>query len=133
MKRRALLAAVLLIVLAGASDPVASTWYVKADAAAGGNGSRSRPFATLEQVEAASQPGDTIRVMPSTRPLDGGIQLKDGQRLTGLGGPVTKAAGSAAQPTITNTSATRYNGDAVRLADNNVVENIHIDGASRSG
>jgi hypothetical protein len=132
MKRRALLAAVLLMALAGASE-AASTWYVKADAAAGGNGSRSRPFATLEQVEAASRPGDTIRVVPSTRPLDGGIQLKDGQRLTGLGSAVTRSAAGGAQPTITNTSATRYNGDAVRLANNNLVENIHIDGASRSG
>jgi len=132
MKRPALLAAVFLMSLAGASE-AASTWYVKADAAAGGDGSRSRPFATLEQVEAASRPGDTIRVLPSTRPLDGGIQLKDGQRLTGLGDPVTKAPASGAQPTITNTSATRYNGDAVRLANNNLVENIHIDGASRAG
>ena len=106
---------------------------MKADAAAGGDGSRSRPFATLEQVEAASQPGDTIRVVPSMRPLDGGIQLKDGQRLTGLGDPVTRATASGARPTITNTSATRYNGDAVRLANNNLVENIHVDGASRSG
>ena len=132
MKRRALLAAVLLMFLAGASE-AASTWYVKADAAAGGNGSRNRPFATLEQVEAASRPGDTIRVLPSMRPLDGGIQLKDGQRLAGLGDPVTKAAASGPRPTITNTSATRYNGDAVRLANNTVVENIHVDGAARAG
>jgi hypothetical protein len=132
MERRALLAAVLLISVAGASE-AASTWYVKADAAAGGNGSRDRPFATLEQVEAASRPGDTVRVLPSMRPLDGGIQLKDGQRLVGLGDPVVKATTSGARPTITNTSATRYNGDAVRLANNNVVENIHIDGAARSG
>ena len=118
--------------MAGASE-AASIWYVKADAAAGGDGSRGRPFATLQQVETASQPGDTIRVLPSMRPLDGGIQLKDGQRLTGLGDHVTKAAASGARPTITNTSATRYNGDAVRLANNNVVENIHIDGAARSG
>src|SRR2546423_5655145 len=132
MKRPALFAAVLLIALAGASE-AASTWYVNADAAAGGNGSRSRPFATLEQVEAASQPGDTIRVLPSARPLDGGIQLKAGQRLTGLGSPVTKSAASGAQPTITNTSAARYNGDAIRLARNSVVQNIHIDGAARAG
>ena len=132
MERRAVLAAVFLMSMAGASE-AASTWYVKADASAGGDGSRNRPFATLEQVEGASRPGDTIRVLPSMRPLDGGIQLKDGQRLTGLGDQVTKAAASGAQPTITNTSATRYNGDAIRLANNNVVENIHIDGAARSG
>src|SRR5262245_24088995 len=132
MERRALLAAIVLMSMAGASE-AASTWYVKADAAAGGNGSRSRPFTTLEQVEGASRPGDTVQVLPSTRPLDGGIQLKDGQHLTGLGDPVTKAAASTAQPTITNTTATRYQGDAVRLANNNVVENIHIDGAMRAG
>jgi hypothetical protein len=132
VKRPVLLAAVLLMSMAGASE-AASTWYVKADAAAGGNGSRGRPFATLEQVEAASQPGDTIRVLPSMRALDGGIQLKDGQRLTGLGDPVTRATASGARPTITNASGTRYNGDAVRLANNNVVENIHIDAAARSG
>jgi len=44
MTRPALLAAVFLMSMAGASE-AASTWYVKADAAAGGNGSRSRPFA----------------------------------------------------------------------------------------
>src|SRR5678815_2577138 len=44
-----------------------------------------------------------------------------------------KADASGARPTITNTSATRYNGDAIRLANNNVVENIHIDGATRAG
>jgi hypothetical protein len=124
----------------------AATWYVKADASSGGDGTRSRPFATLEQVEKASQPGDTIRVLPSTRPLDGGIQLKDSQRLIGDGDAVTaphragvpdrdsgKAPGGAARPTITNVGADRYHGDAIRLANNNVVENIHIDGASRAG
>ena len=45
---------------------------------------RTRPFATLQEVEARSQPGDTIRIVPSGKPLDGGIQLKDGQRLIGL-------------------------------------------------
>jgi hypothetical protein len=132
MERRAVLAAVFLMSMAGASE-AASTWYLQADAAAGGNGSRNRPFATLEQVEAASRPGDTVRVLPSTRPLDGGIQLKDGQRLIGLGDPVTKVSASGARPTLTNTNATRYQGDAVRLANNNVVENIHIDGAARAG
>ena len=132
MERRAVLAAICLMSMAGASE-AASTWYVQADAAAGGNGSRSRPFATLEQVEGASRAGDTVRVLPSTRPLDGGIQLKDGQRLIGLGNPVIKAAATGARPTITNTSAMRYNGDGVRLANNNLVENIHIDGAARAG
>ena len=131
MKRIA--SVVVVLVLASGGSEAASTWHVKADAAAGGDGSRSRPFATLEQVEGASQPGDTIRILPSTRPLDGGIQLKDNQRLIGLGDPVTKAPANGARPTITNTSSTRFSGDAIRLANNTLVQNIHIDGAARSG
>jgi len=128
--RAAVLAGLFLVCLTGAGE--AATWHVKADAAPGGDGSRSRPFATLAQVEKASQPGDTIRVLPSTRPLDEGIQLKDNQRLIGDGDPVTKAAPAGARPTISNTTL-RYNGDGIRLADNNLVQNLHIDGASRAG
>src|SRR5688572_18278780 len=131
MKRYVLLVTLMLFMVD--TSQAASTWYVQADAAAGGNGSRGRPFSTLDQVEAASQPGDTIRVLPSLRALDGGILLKDRQRLIGLGDPVTKAQKPGAQPTITNTSAARYDGDAVRLASNNVVQNIRIDGAARAG
>ncbi len=130
-RRHAVLVPLVLVLLSSAAD--AATWYVKADAAPGGDGSRGRPFATLEQVEQASQPGDTIRVLPSTRPLDGGVQLKDNQRLVGDGDAVTKAQAGGARPTITNAGADRYHGDGVRLANNNVVENIHIDGASRAG
>jgi hypothetical protein len=130
-RRSAVLIPLVLVFFAGAAE--AATWYVRADAAAGGDGSRNRPFATLAQVEQASQPGDTIRVLPSTRPLDGGIQLKDNQRLVGDGDPVTKAQAGGARPTITNTTSARYHGDAVRLANNTLVQNIHIDGASRAG
>ena len=129
--RRAVLSVALLMFVPGTSD--AATWYVKADAASGGDGSRNRPFATLQQVEAASQPGDTIRVLPSTKPLDGGIQLKDNQRLVGDGDPVTKASSGGARPTVTNTTSTRYHGDGIRLANDNLVENVHIDGAARAG
>ncbi len=101
----AVLAPLVLVFLSGAGE--AATWHVKADAAAGGDGSRSRPFATLEQVEKASQPGDTIRVLPSTRPLDGGIQLKNDQRLIGDGDPVAKAAPAGARPTISKTRWSR--------------------------
>jgi hypothetical protein len=130
MRWRVVVAACLLPFAAAASEG-ASAWYVNADAAPGGDGSRSRPFTTLEQVERASKTGDIIRIVPSSRALDGGIQLKDSQRLIGLGDAVTKAA-TGAGPTVTNTS-TRYDGDAIRLARNNVVENIHVDGAARAG
>src|ERR1041385_3934579 len=120
----------LFVMLWAETVTPASTWYVQGDAAAGGNGSRSRPFATLEQVETASRAGDVIRVVASARPLDGGIQLKDGQRLIGLGELATRAA-AGPRATITNTNAARYNGDAIRLARNNVAQNIHLDGAAR--
>ena len=129
--KRAVLSVLLLMFAAGVSD--AATWYVKADAPPSGDGSRGRPFATLEQVEAASQPGDTIRVIASMRSLDGGIQLKDNQRFVGDGDSVTKAPAGGARPTVTNTTSTRYHGDAIRLANDNLVENIHIDGAGRAG
>lgn len=129
--RPAVFVGFLLVFFAGAAE--AATWYVRADATAGGDGSRNRPFATLAQVEQASQPGDTIRILPSTRPLDGGIQLKDNQRLVGDGDAVTKAQAGGARPTITNTTSARYHGDGVRLANNNLVENIHVDRAARAG
>jgi len=130
--RQLVVVASFILVVAGTSG-AASTWHVKADAPNGGDGSRNKPFNTLQEVEAGSRPGDTIRVIPSEKPLDGGIQLKDGQRLIGLGDPVTKSNPSSAHATITNTTNARYDGDAIRLANNNLVRNIHVDGASRSG
>ena len=129
---RHVFAVVTFTLVAAATGGAASTWHVKADAAPGGDGSQSRPLATLQEVETRSRPGDTIRVVPSSKPLDGGIQLQDGQRLIGLGNAVTKSAGGA-RPTITNTTSARYDGDAIRLANNNLVQNIHVDGAARSG
>ncbi|MBI3048049.1 MAG: hypothetical protein HYY76_07025 [Acidobacteria bacterium] len=142
--RPAVLAGLFLVFLAGAGE--AATWHVKADAAPGGDGSRARPFATLEEVENASRPGDTIRVLPATRPLGRGIQLKDNQRLIGDGdavtaphragvrdgGPATKAPPGGARPTITNSTSARHHGDAIRLANGNLVQNIHVDGAARA-
>ena len=85
-----------------------------------------------DQVEAASAAGDTIYVLQSQGVLDGGIQLKDGQKLIGLGPKVNTANGNSARAMLTNTTDARYDGDAVRLAKNNVVENIHIDNTFRS-
>ena len=85
-------------------------------------------------MEAASAAGDTIYVMqsPSADVLDGGIQLKDGQRLIGLGPSVKGANPNSARAKLTNSSDARYDGDIVRLARNNVVQNIHFDYAYRT-
>ena len=130
--RQAMVVVVSFTLFVSTPSEAASTWYVKADAAHGGNGSRNKAFSTLQDVETVSKPGDTISIIPSGKPLDGGIQLKDGQRLIGLGDPVTKANPNSGRPTITNMTQ-RYEGDAIRLATNNVVQNIHIDGATRAG
>lgn len=128
--RRMIVALSLVLFTATAGE--AANWYVKAGAPHPGDGSRSRPFSSLEQVEAASAAGDTIYVIQSQGVLDGGIGLKEGQRLIGLGPQVTLANPNSARAKLTNTSNARYDGDAVRLAANNVVENLHIDNTFRA-
>jgi hypothetical protein len=128
--KRILVVVSLVLFTAAASE--AADWYVKAGAPHPGNGSKNRPFSSLDQVEAASAAGDTIYVVQSQGVLDGGIQLKDGQKLIGLGPKVNTANGNSARAKLTNTTDARYDGDAVRLAKNNVVENLHIDNAFRS-
>ena len=128
--RRMLIALSLVLFTATAGE--AADWYVKAGAPHPGDGSKNRPFASLDQAEAASAAGDTIYVMQSQGVLDGGIGLKNGQRLIGLGPKVTGANPNSARAKITNTSNARYDGDAIRLSANNVVENIHVDNSFRS-
>jgi hypothetical protein len=128
-----LLGVSLMLAVTVTTAEAAKTWHVQAASGPSGNGSRNTPFLTLREVEAVSQPGDTIRVLPSGQPLDGGIQLKDGQRLIGDGSPVTRdGLGQSAHAQLTNTSNARYAGDIVRLARNNRVENLHLDHAYRS-
>jgi hypothetical protein len=48
-------------------DPsTGSTLYVAADAPAGGDGSATRPFASVQEALAEAQPGDTVRIGPGT-------------------------------------------------------------------
>ena len=125
-------AAGLLALCLVAHTAEAKTWFVKADASSSGNGSQGRPFRSLPEVEAASAPGDTIMILPSKNALDHGIQLKNGQRLIGQGTPVLTANQNSAHARLTNTSNARYDGDIVRLAQNNLVQNLHLDSAFRA-
>ena len=112
------------------------TFYVKAAAGKGGNGSRRAPFNSLARVERASAPGDRIVVLPSPRgraPLDGGIRLKPGQTLVGAGSSVLSRKPLRRAPRITNSSAKRLSGDGVRLASRATVRNIVIAGSRRGG
>jgi hypothetical protein len=139
-----LLGAVFLLVSVSFSRAAAAqghrsadrTWFVKAGAAAGGDGSRRHPFVTLSAVEQAAGPGETIVVLPSPvgmAPLDGGIALKPRQKLRGGGPPVVRLTASSAAPRITNTSASQHSGDAVTLANRDEVSNIVVAGAYRGG
>jgi len=117
--------------------------YVSAQASPDGDGTRTSPFNSLEAIENASQPGDTLVVLAvaiDVPPLDGGIALKRGQRLIGDGPDVLKisegrsVAGGRdlpALPRIRNTTAARHHGDAVRLAEQGEVRNLVVTEAVR--
>ena len=125
------------------SSSTGGSLYVSADALAGGDGSRAHPFNSLQAVEQASKPGDSIVVLPASidrAPLDGGIALKPGQRLIGEGPAVvgmrqdaSVAGASVLQmlPRLRNTDPSRFNGDAVRLAEGAEVSNLVISEAVR--
>jgi hypothetical protein len=125
--------ALILVLVPSHHAATAATWFVQAGAGGGGDGTRDRPFGDLQAVEASSAPGDHIFVLPSEGVLDGGIQLKDDQRLIGLGPAVTQARAGEPRAAITNTAAARLSGDAVRLASGNTVANLHIARPFRSG
>ena len=117
----------------GAAPAQAATWHVRAGAAAG-TGSEGSPFGSLQAVEAAAGPGDTIVVDPAPRataPLDGGIALKPGQRLVGGGPPVVGAGNLAALPALTNTRTDHLDGDGVRLASGASVSNLVVRSTAR--
>ena len=102
-----------------------SIWYVQQNQLSNQKieaGTRAEPFHSLETAEQISKPGDTIRILPSpvsSNPLVGGIILKEGQILEGLSENNRRAQ-------ITNTQVNHHEGDAVKLANNSIVRNLHI-------
>lgn len=106
---------------------VMSSYYVWAAVREEGDGSKERPFKTLAQAEAASSAGDVIFVSTtgSLEPLDGGIALKPGQRLIGLGpwGAPAKPVSSMAR--LTNTTE-HLGGVVVKLSERNEVSGLHL-------
>src|SRR5688572_13765580 len=96
--------AVTALVASSAAAQASATWYVRAGAGPGGEGTRGSPFGDLAQVEAASDPGDRIVVLRAARSagtLDGGIELKRGQRLIGAGPPVARGDERERAPRLT--------------------------------
>ena len=68
-------------------NPNQSQWFVRAGAAGDGTGTESRPFGSLADVERCAPAGATITVLAAldtAPPLNGGIRLKDRQKLLGV-------------------------------------------------
>lgn len=121
----------ILLILATATHADAATWYVKATAKHDGDGSKNRPFHSLQAAEAASGAGDTIYILQSKKHaiLDGQIVLKPDQKLIGLGPDVTKVPENAAGARITYSGGGGFGypeGAVVQLSTNNEISNIHF-------
>src|SRR5262245_6899442 len=94
--------------------------YVTAGAAAGGDGSKARPFATLSEAEAASRDGSSIYVSApaGAAPLAGSITLKAYQKLIGV-------SANGEKPKLTSTGVDAV---IVRLALGADVSGLHFVG-----
>lgn len=120
-------------------------WFVRNNAAAGGDGTSDGPFDTLAEAEAASSTGDTVYVFEgdtTTTGLGTGYVMQAGERLVGehaglsldpdAGGPLasqTLHAGTpGAHPTISAT-----NEDVVVLAADTTVQGITADPGGAGG
>jgi hypothetical protein len=106
-----------------ARNPNKTRWFVRAGAPGDGVGTNNRPFAALADIERCAPAGATITVLAPAEgapPLDGGIRLKERQKLVG------PAPGSGGKPAarLTNSNA---KGDVVTLAHGNEVAHLHID------
>jgi hypothetical protein len=107
-------------------------WYVRADAAAGGDGRSETPFNTLTAADtAASATGDTIYVFRKTGDAgtvsDSSFDLLTNQRLLGSAVDLTDGAatlysgGAGLQPSLTTTS--------IKLDDGNTVRGLAVSGS----
>lgn len=126
--------------------------FVKADGP-NGNGSRLHPYNNLQDAEDNSFADDVIIVLNSDRELEGGLQLKDGQKLLGqfaadryrrtnlvdcsrFPDQECKRSDAYGSPKIATTDDGDFpalEGDAVRMAEGgtNVIRGIHFTQAVR--
>ena len=128
------------------SLPIAGqVWYVRNDAAAGGDGTSDTPFDTLAEAEAASGTGDTVYVFDgdnTSTNLDTGYAMEANERLIGEavaltldpdgGGPLTTVtlhpATAGARPTLTATGE-----DVVTLASGALVSGLELNPTGAGG
>src|SRR6185436_7713395 len=108
-------------------NPDRNRWFVRAGSTGAPDGTKGHPFVSLADIERCAPAGATITVLPalSTAPLDGGIRLKDRQKLLGV-----KLDVGQLPARLTNTTGT---GDAITLAHGNEVGHLHIDSPAGAG
>lgn len=102
-------------------NPDQRRWFVQAGATGTVTGTKTQPFGSFADIERCAPAGAEITVLPAASPgavLDGGIRLKDRQKLLGTA-PARESA-----PRITNTTGT---GDAITLAHGNEIANLRIE------
>jgi len=105
--------------------PRENIWYLKAGGKGDGK-SAENPIGSTKILANKSQIGDTIVLISSEDIFDGGIKLKEGQRLFGL-------SKSGNKPIITNSNITQNLGCGILLSNNNHVKNIKIEKTVASG
>lgn len=108
---------------------IAADIYVQAGADADGSGARMRPFNSLLEAQDRSHPGDTLFLLPGRdgRALKGGIALKRGQALIGLGPNGRRLArGAPALVRVTHSAGTSPRA-LVEAAIDTVIRGIHFE------
>lgn len=109
---------VLVLLVVPAVSLSARDWFVDNSAAAGGDGSAAAPLQSLKAAQAASGPGDAILLRPGSSPYAEGIQLQEGQILTG----------SSGRPVIAPPDA-----DGIVLAPRTTVTGVTVRAAAHAG
>ena len=89
-------------------------------------GRAANPIGSSAALDEATKPGDTIILLPSAEPFDGGVALKTGQTLMGL------VVGDR-KPSITNTDTDRNGGNGIILANDSKVIDVRIERTRASG
>jgi hypothetical protein len=98
--------------------------YVQGGACKLSKGTKKHPYRTLVEAEADTS-WDVLIVLPSSMPLDGGISLRDGTKLIGVGDP-TKRIPSSELSIITNSSGRSNGGNGAVVNGKATIENIYF-------
>lgn len=129
----------------GAVEPNPYELYVKADAAAGGNGSQATPFRTIEEALAAAQPDAVINVLPGQYPIREQLALNiPGLTVKGRAGaeilleapvvPFLCSGGNVTIDGLTMTSDAPYPVEFIQVAgEGNQILNCRIYGPEQAG